>query len=132
MEELRIRLPQKQFGYELYRKGESVVSVHGDGTLHFWFNNEHHIIKPNEDMKLGKMNSIWVVYRTDPEGINVKAICETAELAEEAKIRLAAILTTSLSQFEISEIAFNAGHPFGILDQNSSFDVGGKWHLRPK
>ena len=71
------------------------------------------------------MDTVWVVYRNDGpmEGETVMAICSTEKKAIRAKTELAARLTTPLDQFEISEIAFNAGHPYGILDQTGSFDL---------
>lgn len=68
---------------------------------------------------------VWVITRSDGpmEGYTVFAVCGTYKIAEKIKVQLAARLTTPLNKFEITEIAFNSGHLWGILSQDDSFDV---------
>lgn len=72
-----------------------------------------------------KMKTVWVVYQkhADWEGATIYAICSTYKKAQKAQTELAARLTIPLNKFDISEIAFNAGHPYGILVQDGSFDL---------
>ncbi len=66
---------------------------------------------------------VWVLTTKDPEGYSVYGVFGTYEKADIAKTKIAAKTHTSLNEFEITEIAFDAGHPWGILSQDDSFDV---------
>jgi hypothetical protein len=70
------------------------------------------------------LETVWVVYQQFPnEGETIYAICSTEKKATKAKTELAARLTVPLHKFEISEVAFNAGHSYGLLVQDGSFDL---------
>lgn len=51
MKVLAVRLPEKSWAYEIFRapNSDTVLSVHGDGTLHLFRDDLEYIIKP--DMK---------------------------------------------------------------------------------
>lgn len=69
--------------------------------------------------------TVWVVYKShgEWEGVTIHAICYSSELAEKARIRLAAELQHPIKSFEIAEVATNAVHLYGILEQKGSFDI---------
>lgn len=69
--------------------------------------------------------TVWVVYKShgEWEGTTIHAICETEELAEKAKLRLAAELQNPLKSYEIAEVATNAVHLYGILTQDGSLNL---------
>jgi hypothetical protein len=76
-------------------------------------------------LEVYKIETVWIVYQLHEEweSETIYAVCSTIKKAEKAKTELAARLTVPLSKFEISEIAFNAGHPYGLLVQTESFDL---------
>jgi hypothetical protein len=76
-------------------------------------------------MTMKKPESVWVVYKShgEWEGATVHAICYSSELAEKARVRLAAELQHPIKAFEISEVATNAVHLWGIFVQDGSFDI---------
>lgn len=68
--------------------------------------------------------TVWVVYKTiENEGASFYAVCRNQQIAEKARTKLAAILGEVETHFEISEIARDAVHPFGILCMDRSFDI---------
>jgi hypothetical protein len=69
--------------------------------------------------------TVWVVFKThgEWEGATIYAICGSDELAEKAKIRLAAELQNPIRSFEVAEVATNAVHLYGVLVQDGSFDI---------
>jgi len=77
------------------------------------------------DRSMTNPETVWVVYKShgEWEGTTVYAICYSAELAEKARIRLAAGLQNPLKDFEVAEVATDAVHLYGILVQERSFDL---------
>jgi len=73
----------------------------------------------------GKPETVYVVYQShgEWEGSTIYAICYSCDLAEKARIRLSAELQVPLKNFGIAEVATNAGHFYGILVQEGSFDL---------
>jgi len=74
-----------------------------------------------------KPETVWVVYKEHGpnEGVTVHAICYSSEIAEKARIRLAAELQHPIKDFGVSEVAMNAVHLWGILVQDGSIDIEG-------
>jgi len=77
-----------------------------------------------------KPSTVFVVYMIhgdmshgEWEGVTIHAICYSHELAEKARIRLSAELQVPLKDFEIVEVATDAGHLYGVLVQEGSFDI---------
>ena len=68
--------------------------------------------------------TVWVVFKTIPnEGACFYAICRNEKIAEKARTKLAAILGEIETHFEITEVARDAVHPFGILCIDKSVDI---------
>jgi len=75
---------------------------------------------------LADSKTVWVVYqRIENEGDNFYAVCRSEKIAGQARTMLAAKLGEVEKHFEISEIARDAIHPFGLLCQDGSKDVEG-------
>jgi hypothetical protein len=69
--------------------------------------------------------TVWVVSKShgEWEGNTIHAICYSCEIAEKARIRLAAELQTPIKDFEIHEVATDTAHLYGILVQDGSIDI---------